>query len=86
MAAGMATLATRGAALTDPATAGELAGVLPVTEEEVRGLSVPRLRLLIYLLQGYVPLKPGNVSYADRAIRILTAGKEPFFEPSGTWC
>ena len=65
----------RGPAPTAPSTAG----VLHVKEEEVRGLSVPRLRLLIFLLQGEVPMKPGNISYADRAIRILESGKKPFF-------
>ena len=55
------------------------AGVLHVTEEAVRGLSVSRLRLLIFLLQGHVPMKPGNISYAERAVRILTAETEPFF-------
>ena len=60
-------------------TAPALVGEFRVTEEAVRGLSIPRLRLLILMLQGHVPPKPGNVSYAERAVRILKAGKEPFF-------
>ena len=42
-------------------------------------MSVARLRLLIYVLQGHVVPKPGNVKYADRAIRLLAAGTTPFF-------
>ena len=57
-----------------------MADVLLVKEEDVRRLSVARLRLLIYLLQGHVVPKPGNVKYVDRAIRLLTAWNTPFFE------
>ena len=75
MAAAKEAPTQRGSAHTEQGTAG----VLHVKEEEVRGLSVPRLRLLIYLLKGEVPMKPGNISYAERATRILTAGTAPFF-------
>ena len=80
MAAAKATKTPRGPAPTTPS----MAGVLWVMEEEVRGLSVPRLRLLIYLLQGQVPQKPGNISYAERAIRILAAETTPFFAAQWT--
>ena len=53
--------------------------VLVVTEAAVRGLSISRLRLLIFLLQGHVVSKPGNLKYSDRAVRILAAGKQPFY-------
>ena len=75
MAAAMTVTTPRGSAPTEHDTAG----VLQVTEAEVRGLSVSRLRLFIFMLQGHVPMKSGNVSFADRAIRILSAGNTPFF-------
>ena len=53
--------------------------VLVVTEAAVRGLSISRLRLLIFLLQGHVVPKPGNLKYSERAVRILAAGKQPFY-------
>ena len=57
-----------------------MAGVVLVKEEDVRRLSVARLRLLIYLLQGHVVPKPGNIKYVDRAIPLLAAWNTPFFE------
>ena len=53
--------------------------VLVITEAVVRGLSISRLRLLIFLLQGHVVPKPGNLKYSERAVCILAAGKQPFF-------
>ena len=75
MAAAKAQPVPRGAALLEL----PMRDVLLVKEEEVRGLSVARLRLLILLVQGHVPSKPGNIKYVDRAIRLLAAGNTPFF-------
>ena len=75
MAATSATTAARGAALLEI----PMHDVLLVKEEEVRRLSVARLHLLILLVQGHVPSKPGNISFADRAVRLLAAGNTPFF-------
>ena len=75
MASGNGVTAAGGSASTAPA----LDGGFRVTEAEVRGLSIPRLRLLIYLVQGYVPMKSGNKSFANRAVELLEEGKDPFF-------